>query len=615
MAKSTRNLKNSFITVNPSFFTHLLSVSPFYSAKKNPRIPHCCSSSHLVLLFFSSLFILCTFLGVCFLIFTPISSTECSESWHLSPLPSFSVTSLSSNLKHKSASRVEYDMMLPLPPHGVPSNLNISAEEKEFWKQPDGMGFRPCLHFSLEYRKASSRISKQKKKFLVVVVSGGLNQQRNQIVDAVVIARILDAALVVPVLQVNRIWGDESEFSDIFDVEHFKKTLQTDVRIVSSLPSTHLIPKQTIENQIPSHVSPMWIRTRFHRQLNEEGLVILKGLDSKLSKNLPLDLQKLRCKVAFHALRFVNQIQDLGNQMARRMWIEGPYIAIHLRLEKDVWVRTGCLTGLGTEYDKIIAMDRESNPDFLTDKLNMTDSERRFAGLCPLNAQEVARFLKALGVSSNARIYIAGGEPFGGNHAIQPLVQEFPNIITKHMLTKEGELTPYMNRHSILAAIDYIVSLSSDVFLPSHGGNMGRAMQGHRAYVGHLKYIKPNKRMMLPLFEDSSISEEGLVDMKNPPEMISGNMTGAMCVYSALFMRFAWMVQPRNYLLLACHASNESVQLYQLSRWAKGQGYGVLTLKFDSCDSFALSLYLHNEWCYHCYYPFSSFIFQFFKEN
>ncbi|CAL9047032.1 mitochondrial pyruvate carrier 1-like [Musa acuminata AAA Group] len=65
----------------------------------------------------------------------------------------------------------------------------------------------------------------------------------------------------------------------------------------------------------------------------------------------------------------------------------------------------------------------------------------------------------------------------------------------------------------------------------------------------------------------------GLVDMQKPPEMISRNMTSAMCVYSALFMRFAWMVKPRNYLLLACHASNESVQLYQLSRWAKAQGY------------------------------------------
>ncbi|KAF3510375.1 hypothetical protein F2Q69_00000848 [Brassica cretica] len=65
----------------------------------------------------------------------------------------------------------------------------------------------------------------------------------------------------------------------------------------------------------------------------------------------------------------------------------------------------------------------------------------------------------------------------------------------------------------------------------------------------------------------------GLVDMQKPPEMISGNMSSAMCIYSALFMRFAWMVQPRNYLLLACHASNETVQLYQLSRWARAQGY------------------------------------------
>ncbi|RAL50924.1 hypothetical protein DM860_005280 [Cuscuta australis] len=72
---------------------------------------------------------------------------------------------------------------------------------------------------------------------------------------------------------------------------------------------------------------------------------------------------------------------------------------------------------------------------------------------------------------------------------------------------------------------------------------------------------------------NSGFVAAGLADTQKPPEMISGNMTSAMCIYSALSMRFAWMVQPRNYLLLACHASNECVQLYQLSRWAKGQGY------------------------------------------
>ncbi|KAI3424767.1 hypothetical protein D9Q98_008155 [Chlorella vulgaris] len=64
----------------------------------------------------------------------------------------------------------------------------------------------------------------------------------------------------------------------------------------------------------------------------------------------------------------------------------------------------------------------------------------------------------------------------------------------------------------------------------------------------------------------------GLTDtMTKPPEAISRNMTGAMCIYSLLFMRFAWAIQPRNYLLFACHVSNECVQLNQMRRWASVQ--------------------------------------------
>lgn len=96
-------------------------------------------------------------------------------------------------------------------------------------------------------------------------------------------------------------------------------------------------------------------------------------------------------QVAFHALRFAAPIREIGNRLARRMWIEGPYIGLHLRLEKDVWVRTGCLTGLGPEYDHIIAKVRESQPEYLTGRLNMSYTQRRHAGLCPLNALEMAR--------------------------------------------------------------------------------------------------------------------------------------------------------------------------------------------------------------------------------
>ena len=43
-------------------------------------------------------------------------------------------------------------------------------------------------------------------------------------------------------------------------------------------------------------------------------------------------------------------------------------------------------------------------------------------------------------------------------------------------------------------------------------------------------------------------------------------MTGTLVVYSSLFMRFAWLVQPRNYLLFACHTFNVTAQLNQLRR-------------------------------------------------
>ena len=54
--------------------------------------------------------------------------------------------------------------------------------------------------------------------------------------------------------------------------------------------------------------------------------------------------------------------------------------------------------------------------------------------------------------------------------------------------------------------------------------------------------------------------------MKKPAETISIQMTSVLCGYSLLFMRFAWMVTPRNYFLLVTHACNEVVQSYQLSR-------------------------------------------------
>lgn len=69
-------------------------------------------------------------------------------------------------------------------------------------------------------------------------------------------------------------WVWCSEFSDIFDLEHFKKVLADDVRIVSSLPSTHLMSRPVEEKRTPLHVSPQWIRARYLKRVRIILLVL-----------------------------------------------------------------------------------------------------------------------------------------------------------------------------------------------------------------------------------------------------------------------------------------------------------------------------------------------------
>lgn len=59
-----------------------------------------------------------------------------------------------------------------------------------------------------------------------------------------------------------------SEFNDIFDLEHFKKVLSDDVKVVSSLPSTHIRMRPGVENQLPLHASPQLIEKRYLKKVS-----------------------------------------------------------------------------------------------------------------------------------------------------------------------------------------------------------------------------------------------------------------------------------------------------------------------------------------------------------
>ncbi|VAI20798.1 unnamed protein product [Triticum turgidum subsp. durum] len=77
---------------------------------------------------------------------------------------------------------------------------------RDLWGSELASNFYGCSHSSGKFLDSS--VATQPDRYLLIVTSGGLNQQRTGIVDAVVAARILNATLVVPKLDQTSFWKD-----------------------------------------------------------------------------------------------------------------------------------------------------------------------------------------------------------------------------------------------------------------------------------------------------------------------------------------------------------------------------------------------------------------------
>ena len=63
-----------------------------------------------------------------------------------------------------------------------------------------------------------------------------------------------------------------------------------------------------------------------------KNAVQLNKFDYRLANKLDTDLQKLRCRVNYHALKFADPISEMGKTLVRQMRMRSKhYIALHLR--------------------------------------------------------------------------------------------------------------------------------------------------------------------------------------------------------------------------------------------------------------------------------------------
>ncbi|KAK7266593.1 hypothetical protein RIF29_19242 [Crotalaria pallida] len=339
--------------------------------------------------------------------------------------------------------------------------------------------------------------------YLMVSCNGGLNQMRAAICDMVAIARHLNATLIVPELDKTSFWADPSEFQDIFDVDNFIASLRDEVRILKQLP--HNLKKR-VELGLSYTLAPIsWSDISYYENqilplLLKHKVVHLNRTDARLANNgLPPEIQKLRCRVNFNALRFTSQIEELGRRIVRILRENGPFLVLHLRYEMDMLAFSGCTRGCDSREVEELTRMRYAYPWW---KEKVINSElKRHEGLCPLTPEETALILTALGIDQSVQIYIAAGEIYGGDRRMANLLAAFPNLVRKETLLGSSDLMYFQNHSSQMAALDYLVSLESDIFIPTYDGNMAKVVEGHRRFLGFKKTILPDRRLLVRLID------------------------------------------------------------------------------------------------------------------
>ncbi|XP_076885174.1 rhamnogalacturonan I rhamnosyltransferase 1-like [Bidens hawaiensis] len=350
--------------------------------------------------------------------------------------------------------------------------------------------------------------------YLMVSCNGGLNQMRGAICDMVAVARYLNVTLIVPELDKSSFWADPSDFEDIFDVDHFIRSLRDEVRILKELPPRL---KRRVERGNFRSLAPIsWSDiSYYHNQIlpliQRFKVVHLNRTDARLANNgLPLEIQKLRCRVNFSGLRFTPQIEELGEKVVKILRKKGPFLVLHLRYEMDMLAFSGCTQGCNSEEVEELTRMRYAYTWWKEKEIN-SDFKRK-EGLCPMTPEETALILRALRINRNIQIYIAAGEIYGGERRMASLAAEFPNLVRKETLLDPLELGFFQNHSSQMAALDYLVSLESDIFVPTYDGNMARVVEGHRRYLGFKKTIRLDRKVLVDLIDRYS---EGSLNWEN----------------------------------------------------------------------------------------------------
>ncbi|KAJ7953959.1 O-fucosyltransferase family protein [Quillaja saponaria] len=339
--------------------------------------------------------------------------------------------------------------------------------------------------------------------YLMVSSNGGLNQMRAGICDMVAIARYLNVTLIVPELDNTSFWNDHSQFEDIFDVDYFITSLRDEVQILKELPPKQ---KQDVQQETLYSMPPIsWSNMTYYYEtilprIRAYEVVHFTKTDSRLANNgIPDEVQKLRCRVNYKALRFAPPIEEMGKKIVNILRERGPFLVLHLRYEMDMVAFSGCNEGCNEEEIEALTIMRYAYPWWKEKEID--SKQKRNDGLCPLTPEETALTLRALDIDRDIQVYVAAADIYKAEKRMKSLKEVFPNLVKKETLLEPSELEPFRNHSNQMAALDYYVSIESDIFLSTYGGNMAKLVEGHRRYLGFKKTILLDRKLLVNIID------------------------------------------------------------------------------------------------------------------
>ncbi|XP_020215265.1 protein MANNAN SYNTHESIS-RELATED [Cajanus cajan] len=354
------------------------------------------------------------------------------------------------------------DPLYGLEVQATPASQNASEQTltavSHVSKMPlkeNGEELKPCrIPLALEE-------AHQSKGFVIFSLTNGPEYHLSQIADAVVVARILGATLVLPDIRSSNS-GYSMSLGDIYDVQRTINKLDRLVRVTKTLPSQVSKGNPPIV-KVPNRVSQDFIERKVKPIYKSKGIVKIESYFTSVNPTVAgnkKSLDTFACQAMFGTLKLQSEIEEVVDSMVQKLQClsqnsNGQFIAVDLRTEMP-----------GKECHRKDVSGRK---------------------LC-YQAHEIGEFLKKIGFSPETTVIYVTRTKW--NHDLDALKDIFPKTYTKESVMAEDKKGKFL-RSEFEKVIDFYMCSESDVFVPSIAGIF-------YANVAGMRIVSRNNHILVP---------------------------------------------------------------------------------------------------------------------